>query len=50
LRGFDLIVVCEGAEDAVMSALLKVGTAVNVRSQTLRAYTASKFTKLLANA
>jgi uncharacterized protein with GYD domain len=46
---YDLVVVAEGAEDAVMSAMLKVGTAGNVRSQTLRAYSASEFTKLLAH-
>jgi uncharacterized protein with GYD domain len=46
---YDLVVVSEGPEDAVMSAMLKVASAGNVRSQTLRAYSASEFTKLVAN-
>jgi uncharacterized protein with GYD domain len=46
---YDLVVVSEGAEDAVMSAMLKVASAGNVRSQTLRAYSASEFTKLVSH-
>jgi uncharacterized protein with GYD domain len=46
---YDLVVVCDGPEDAVTAALLKVGTLGNVRTQTLRAYSASEFGKLLAN-
>jgi len=46
---FDLVVVAEGPEEAVTSALLKVATLGNVRSQTLRAYNASEFSKFLAN-
>jgi len=46
---FDLVVVAEGTEEAVTSALLKVATLGNVRSQTLRAYNASEFSKFLAN-
>jgi uncharacterized protein with GYD domain len=46
---YDLVVVCDGPEDAVTSALLKVGTLGNVRTHTLRAYSASEFGKLLAN-
>lgn len=46
---YDLVVISEGSEDAVMSAMLKVATAGNVRSQTLRAYSASEFTKLVAS-
>jgi uncharacterized protein with GYD domain len=47
---YDFVVVTEGTEEAVMSALLKVGSAGNVRSQTLRSYSAAEFTKLLGNA
>jgi uncharacterized protein with GYD domain len=46
---FDMVVVAEGTEEAVTSALLKVATLGNVRSQTLRAYNASEFSKFLAN-
>ena len=46
---FDLVVVSEGAEEAVMAALLKVSTLGNVRSQTLRSYNASEFGKFLAH-
>jgi len=46
---YDIVVVSEGSEEAVMSALLKVSTLGNVRSQTLRAYSASEFGKFLAN-
>ncbi len=46
---YDLVVVTEGTEEAVMASLLKVSTLGNVRSQTLRAFNASEFGKLLAH-
>jgi len=46
---YDLVVVCDGPEEAVTSALLKVGMAGNVRSETLRAYSAAEFGKILAH-
>lgn len=45
----DLVVVCEGPEDAVVSTLLKAGTLGNIRSQTLRAYSAAEFGKIVAS-
>ena len=35
---FDIVVVLEGSDEAVMSTLLKLGTLGNVRTQTLRAF------------
>ena len=46
---YDMVVVRDGPEDAVTSLLLKVGSLGNIRSQTLRAYSASEFGKLVAN-
>jgi len=46
---YDLVVVTEGTEEACMSALLKVSTLGNVRSQTLRAFSAAEFGKFLAH-
>ena len=45
---YDLVVVCEGPEDAVHAALLQVTSLGNVRSETLRGYSAAEFSKLLA--
>ena len=47
LGAFDLVVTVEGGEDAVTAALLKVGSAGNVHTQTLRAYDAGEFSKIL---
>ena len=46
---YDMVVVRDGPEDAVTSLLLKVGSLGDIRSQTLRAYSASEFGKLVAN-
>jgi uncharacterized protein with GYD domain len=35
---FDIVVVLEGSDEAVMSTLLKLGSLGNVRTQTLRAF------------
>jgi uncharacterized protein with GYD domain len=47
LGAIDLVVTVEGAEEAVTAALLKVGSAGNVRTQTLRAYDAAEFARIL---
>jgi uncharacterized protein with GYD domain len=40
---YDVVVTLEGSDEAVTAALLKLGSAGNVRSQTLRAFTAEEF-------
>lgn len=44
----DLVIVSEGSEEAAMAALLSVGSLGNVRSQTLRGYSAAEFKKFIA--
>ena len=44
---YDLVVVAEGSDEAAMAALLSVGSLGNVRSQTLRAYSASDMAKII---
>jgi len=45
---FDLVIVTEGSDEAAMAALLSVGALGNVRSQTLRAYSADEIKKIIA--
>jgi len=40
--------VTEGSDEAAMAALLSVGALGNVRSQTLRAYSADEIKKIIA--
>jgi len=44
---YDMVVVTEGTDDAVTTALLKVGSMGNVRTQTLRAYDAVEFSRIV---
>ena len=44
---YDLVVVTEGSDEAAMAALLSVGSLGNVRSQTLRAYSAPELMKII---
>lgn len=46
---YDVVAVMDGSDEAVTSALLTVGSAGNVRSQTLRAFDADGMRKILAN-
>ncbi|MCX7892236.1 MAG: GYD domain-containing protein [Burkholderiales bacterium] len=48
MGSYDLVLVVEGAEDAAMTALLKVGSLGNVRTQTLRAFSQDEIAKMLA--
>ncbi len=48
LGTYDLVVTVEGPEDAVTAALLKVGSAGNVHTHTMRAYDATEFAKVLS--
>jgi uncharacterized protein with GYD domain len=44
---YDLVVVAEGNDEAVMAALLSLGALGNVRSQTLRAYPVADMKKII---
>ncbi|HSS63993.1 MAG TPA: GYD domain-containing protein [Gammaproteobacteria bacterium] len=44
---YDIVVVTEGSDEAVTTALLAVGSAGNVRTQTLRAFDADGMRKIL---
>jgi len=46
---YDIVAMCEGPDEAMTAALLKLGAAGNVKTQTLRAYNADEFTKILRN-
>ena len=45
---YDLVIIAEGNDEAVTTALLKVGTLGNVRTQTLRSFSAEEMKKLVA--
>ena len=45
---YDIVLVTEGPEDAVMAATLKTASLGNVRTQTLRAFTAAEMRQLIA--
>lgn len=44
---YDMIVVLEGTDEAVTTALLKVGSLGNVRTQTLRCFSVEEMQKML---
>jgi uncharacterized protein with GYD domain len=46
---YDVVVVMEGEDEAVTSTLLKVGSLGNVRSETLRAFSAADMGRILSN-
>jgi uncharacterized protein with GYD domain len=45
---YDIVIVSEGPEDAVLTLALKTAALGNVRTQTLRAFTAAEMGKLVA--
>ena len=45
---YDIVVTVEGSDDAVTAALLKVGSLGNIRTETLRAFSADEFKKIVA--
>ena len=49
LGHYDLVVVLEGDDEAVTSTLLKVGSLGNVRSETLRAFSAAEVGRIVGN-
>jgi uncharacterized protein with GYD domain len=46
---YDIVLLTEGTDEAVTTALLKVGSLGNVRTQTLRALSLDEMKKILAN-
>jgi uncharacterized protein with GYD domain len=44
---FDIVTTLEGSDEAVTAALLKLGSAGNVRTQTLRAFSADEFGRIV---
>ena len=46
---FDIVGVVDGPDEGVTAALLKLGSAGNVTTQTLRAYSADEFKAILRN-
>ena len=46
---YDLVLVAEGTDEAVTTALLKVGSLGNARSQTLRAFSFDEIKKIISN-
>ena len=44
---YDIVVVSEGSDEAVTTALLKVGSFGNVRTQTMRAFSADEMKKII---
>jgi uncharacterized protein with GYD domain len=45
----DMVVIVEGNEEAVTTALLKTGSLGNVRSETLRAFTVDETKRMIGN-
>ena len=48
LGAYDLVLVTEGSEDALMALSLQTASLGNVRTQTLRGFTVAEMRKLLA--
>ena len=46
---YDVVVILEGEDEAVTTLLLKSGSLGNVRSETLRAFSAAELGRILAN-
>lgn len=46
---YDLVIVAEGSEDAAMALALKTAALGNVRTQTMRGFTAAEMRKLVAD-
>jgi uncharacterized protein with GYD domain len=50
IGAYDIVTTIEGSEEAVTAALLKLGSAGNVRTQTLRAWAPDEFGRILKKA
>jgi uncharacterized protein with GYD domain len=46
---YDLVAIVEGSDEAVTAFLLKTGSMGNIKTQTMRAYTADEFAKIVAS-
>jgi uncharacterized protein with GYD domain len=46
---YDIVIVSEGSEDAVLALALKTAALGNVRTQTLRGFTPAEMSKLVAD-
>ena len=46
---YDMVVIVEGPEEAATTALLKVGSLGNVRSETLRAFSIDEAKRMIGN-
>jgi uncharacterized protein with GYD domain len=46
---YDLVLITEGSDEAITTALLKTGSLGNVRTQTLRAFSVDEIKKILSN-
>lgn len=46
---YDLVLIAEGTDEAITTALLKTGSLGNVRTQTLRAFSVDEIKKILSN-
>jgi uncharacterized protein with GYD domain len=46
---YDLVLITEGTDEAITTALLKTGSLGNVRTQTLRAFSVDEIKKILSN-
>lgn len=46
---YDLVLVTEGTDEAAMTALLKVASLGNVRTQTLRGFSVDEMKKIIGN-
>ena len=46
---YDMVVILEGADEAVTTGLLKLGSLGNVRSQTLRGFSAEEMKGIVSN-
>jgi uncharacterized protein with GYD domain len=46
---YDLVLITEGTDEAITTALLKTGSLGNVRTQTLRAFSVNEIKKILSN-
>jgi uncharacterized protein with GYD domain len=45
---YDIVVIMEGSDEAVTAALLKVGSLGNVRTETLRGFSADEMRRIIA--
>lgn len=47
---YDMVIIVEGTDEAATAAMLKVGSAGNVRSQTLRGFSVDEIKKIISSA